>query len=657
MKTASGIQAFHEITAKRLFSLCLAASFFFSGVVFADDVPWRQRAFDLQAANEPLNVFLLRLLTIEGISATMSSTVASGRVNGRFKGRAETVFRELSDTYGLTSYYDGSTLHVYSISEVETRLLQVDPLDVVRIDRTLKQMRLFDARFPLRVSGVEGTVLVSGPPRYVELVAEVVARVADSPTRPKTGTEVRVFRLRHARAADTTVSIGGIETRISGVARTLNELLGDGGSGYGGKLRSLPRTVPGLRGKGMSAIGQDAASAANLGKPAAVGSSSNNLPAGLAAGLSGLPPGGSLPIPLPMPRSSTALVAEVDEGAPSMRGETVVRPDERINAVIVRDRRERMAMYEELVAALDVETSLMEIEATVIDVSDDKAEQLGVDWRFHTKRGDLISSPNNLAGNGSNASASSRSIANDLLFANGPLSAGQGLVGTLLFGNEKSYFLARVNALAERGDANLISRPRILTMDNSEAVLQSTREFFVRVAGKDQVDLFNVSLGLVMRVTPSLVEDEQGRRFKLQIRIEDGNTNSGAQVDQIPVVNRNAIATQAVVGEGQSLLIGGYLIEERKNTRSGVPFLSDVPGLGWLFGQRGNEIKRVERMFLITPRKINLKDVPPAQPVASITSGLLPQRQDTKPEVPEPPRLRPEPQTELRNRITPDSAP
>ncbi|MFY7942891.1 MAG: hypothetical protein ACOVOX_18465, partial [Burkholderiaceae bacterium] len=185
-------------------------------------------------------------------------------------------------------------------------------------------------------------------------------------------------------------------------------------------------------------------------------------------------------------------------------------------------------------------------------------------------------------------------------------------------------------------------------MDNSEAVLQSTREFFVRVAGKDQVDLFNVSLGLVMRVTPSLVEDEQGRRFKLQIRIEDGNTNSGAQVDQIPVVNRNAIATQALVGDGQSLLIGGYIIEERKNTRSGVPVLSDVPVLGWLFGQRGNEVKRVERMFLITPRKINLKELPPAPPVASITSGLLPRPQDAKPEALVEPAGKPLIETERR---------
>ena len=195
------------------------------------------------------------------------------------------------------------------------------------------------------------------------------------------------------------------------------------------------------------------------------------------------------------------------------------------------------------------------------------------------------------------------------------------MIGTLLFGSERQFFLARVNALQQRGDANLISRPRVLTTDNPEAVLQSTREFYVRVAGREATDLYNVSLGLVLRVTPTLVDDEQGRRFKMQVRIEDGNTNSGQLVDQIPVVNRNAISTQAVVGEGQSMLIGGYVVEERSNGNQGVPGLQNVPVLGWLFNQRTNVVRRSERMFMITPRLVSVnaatapaRTVPPALP-------------------------------------------
>jgi type III secretion protein C len=596
----------------RALALTILLSSSLQGAALAQEVPWRNGTFELQASNEPLNAFLLRLFVLEGVSATMSPTVASARVNGRFKGTAAAVFKEVASTYGLTSYFDGSTLHVYSLLEMETRLLQVDPIDVPRVERLLRQMKLFDARFPLRTSSAEGQVLVSGPPRYAELVEQVVLRVAAAPSRPKAGVEVRVFRLKHARAQDTVITIGGVETRVSGVASMLHSLLNDARTDPENLQRQLPRTMSGLRGQGLASVGQ----AASRMLPVSPGNGTSDASGALLGSL--LPqPQGALPGSATAAAAASpaaALTGSVPQEVAFVRGNAMIRADARLNAVVVRDTRERMPMYAQVIESLDVETPLVEIEATVIDVADDKSEQLGIDWRLHSRRVDISSSPNNLAGNGG---APGPNLANDLLYSADPLSAGRGLIGTLLFGNERRYFLSRLNVLSERGDANLISRPRILTTDNHEAVLQSTQEFYVRVAGREQVDLFNVSLGMVMRVTPTLVEDEQGRRFKLQVRIEDGNTNSGAQVDQIPVVNRNAIATQAIVGDGQSLLIGGYINEERSNSNTGVPGLSSVPVIGWLFGQRGNTVRRKERMFMITPRLVDIRS-------PSVNPPLLP---------------------------------
>jgi type III secretion protein C len=576
----------------------------------AQDIPWRKpMSFDLQAVNEPLNVFLTRLFTLHGLPATMSPAVASGRVNGRFRGRIESVFKEISDTYGLTWYYDGTTLHVYSLAEMETRLLQVEPNDTPRIDRILRQMRLNDPRFPLRLANNEGHILISGPPRYVELVTDVVQSVADSPTMTKGALEVRVFRLKYARAADTTVAIGGVDTVIPGLAAVLNEVVGAIKPTAAPQSRSQARTVRGLRGKGQRAIGRGAEGAT----PEAGNSAAEAAPL--------INPSASDIAAAGFDNRRTGLLGAGNTAAPeppaAREREAAVRAEPRLNAVIVRDSPDRMAMYARLIETLDVDTPLMEIEASVIDVSDDKSEQLGIDWRGSTRRLDVASSPNTLAGDGSGQ----RNAANDLLFSQNPLSVGKGLIGTLLLGNERNFFIARINALAENGDAKLISRPRVLTIDNTEAVLQSTREFYVRVAGRDQVDLFNVSLGLTMRVTPTLVEDANGKRFKLIIRIEDGTTNSGATVDQIPVVSRNAISTQAMVGDGQSLLIGGYTIEERREGRSGVPVLSDMPLIGRLFGQRSKELKRVERMFLITPRLVSLGNLAEAAAAAARTSA------------------------------------
>lgn len=563
-------------------------------------VPWRRGNIDLQAANEPLNVFLARILTWQGISASISATVATGRVNGRFRGPAQTIFQDLSETYGLTSYFDGSRLHIYSLAENESKLLQVLPADVPRVERILREMRLEDRNFPLRIDRTEGTVYVGGPPKYVEVVADVVAAVAQAPSRQALRQEVRIFPLRHARATDSVVVIGGVETTVPGVARILAEAVRDA-LPPAPEARLMPRTVQGLQGKGLISIGR--APRAGDAPGSALGSGNASAGAtGAPSAMSPMPPSGNAAAsPDGGERTPGRLFTRAADDAQPAQPENrpaAVTADARTNAVIVRDIAERMPMYAELVRQLDTELPLVDIEATVIDISSGKSEQLGVDWRLKSRRLDISSSPNGLAGTGETP----RNEANDLLFGSALLSAGRGVVGTLVLGNELNYFLSRVNALAEAGDAKVAANPRIVTINNHEAVLQSTRDFYVRVAGRDQVDLFPVSTGLTLRVTPTLVSDAKGQRFKLVVRIEDGNANAGGQVDQIPVVSRQAISTQAVVGDGESLLIGGYVVEERREGKTGVPVLSSLPIVGALFRQNSNEYKRIERMFLITPR-------------------------------------------------------
>ena len=286
------------MSCRPLLLLGLFCLFFGSAAHAQGAIPWREPTFfDLRATNEPLNVFLSRLFTLHGLPSVMSPAVATGRVNGRFKGRMDALFREISETYGLTWYFDGTTVHVYSLSELESRLLQVDPVDIPRIDRTLTEMRLKDTRFPLRVSAEEGQVLVSGPPRYVQLVGEVVERVAAAPSQSRASLEVRVFRLRHARAADTTVSIGGIDTRIPGIASVLNELVGEMRSELGPSVRSTPRTVSSVKGTGYRSIGRTTSrpgDQADPGNSVAPGSSRGTEAGGSNVAVDAVVPGGAL---------------------------------------------------------------------------------------------------------------------------------------------------------------------------------------------------------------------------------------------------------------------------------------------------------------------------------------------------------------------------
>jgi type III secretion protein C len=587
---------------RSLFLLLLAAMLIAWRPAAATEIPWRPGDIDVTANNEPLTAFIIRMLTRQRLAASVSEAVGMEAVNGRFRGRPEVVFRELVETYGLTWYYDGSVVHVTSLSENRSRLLSVRPGQVERIDKVLREMRVVDPRYPLRSSRADGYIFVSGPPRMIELASEAVSLLAEV-SDVSEGT-TRVFRLKYAWASDTKVIVGGVETEVPGVASILSEMLGDGGKVVGRQQRQVSPRQSGLRGRGLASVGasevQSASGAASgaSGAAAAVPSVSASPAGAPSDGISSGAAGSAGPQRSVANRSLNGGASSPETRTPSP---VIIRADPRLNAVIVRDVADRMSMYEELIASLDRPSALVEVEATVIDVSTDTSQTLGIDWRGHTRHVDIASSPNGLAGPG----GINRNSANDLVFTDNPLSAGGGLVGTLLFGSQRSYFLARINALSQEGEANLVSRPRVLTLDNNEAVLQSTQEFYVRVQGKDAVDLYNVSTGLVMRVTPTLVEEDGKRLFKLLVRIEDGNRSTTAQVDQIPLVSRNSIVTQAMVGEGESLLLGGYVIDESQKGENGVPFLSKIPGVGALFRQDSKSSRRFERIFMITPRLVS----------------------------------------------------
>jgi type III secretion protein C len=176
----------------------------------------------------------------------------------------------------------------------------------------------------------------------------------------------------------------------------------------------------------------------------------------------------------------------------------------------------------------------------------------------------------------------------------------------------RDYLLARVNALAQKGNANFVARPKVLTLDNNEAQLENLSEFFVRVNGFQDAGLFSVTTGTSVRVTPLIVDaapsspsapQTQPPGVMMSIDIEDGDL-SGSTVDQIPVVRRRRVNTQALMDEGQSLLIAGYTSEEKSSAASGVPLLSDIPVVGRLFKYDEKTQNNMERFYLLTPRLI-----------------------------------------------------
>ncbi|HPC03601.1 MAG TPA: type III secretion system outer membrane ring subunit SctC, partial [Syntrophales bacterium] len=278
-------------------------------------------------------------------------------------------------------------------------------------------------------------------------------------------------------------------------------------------------------------------------------------------------------------------------------GGGALTPDTRLNAVVVRDTEDRMPFYEEVIRLLDVPAGLVQIQATIMDVGTDYLHELGVNWRFRKE-----SDAGGIARDGKIIMEGGLEADGDFTPSAGTLVAGSGFHFATVIGNATNYLLARVRALEEDGNARVLSRPSVLTLDNVDALLEHSQTFYVRVAGERDVDLFPVTYGIVLKVTPHVIREGDENRIKLVVNVEDGNVSAQEEVDNIPVVQKSSIHTQAVVREEESLLIGGYYHESEFKTVSGIPCLMRAPFLGRLFRADRTVSKRAERMFLITPR-------------------------------------------------------
>ena len=298
-----------------------------------------------------------------------------------------------------------------------------------------------------------------------------------------------------------------------------------------------------------------------------------------------LPAGVTLPVPAEIPTTAGGLGQEFNAAAP------IIVADPRQNAVIITDYSYKMPIYRSIINKLDVAPELIQIEVSIVDVDVNAQLNFGVDWSF---------------AKGANASGGTSGSVGS---SNAPgLTTGLNL--TAIYTKGANTFMATAKALETQGNSKILGRPSLLTMNNIQATLESTNTFYVKTVGQDVAQLFDVTYGTVLQVTPSIVNERGRRQIRLQIHVKDGSENSQATgADDIPVVKETSINTQGVVQEGQSLLIGGYYYMENSTAKSGIPILMDIPAVGALFSSNKDTSRTMQRLILITPKIVDLSDI------------------------------------------------
>jgi type III secretion protein C len=460
-----------------------------------------------------------------------------------------------------------------------------------------RKLDLPDAQNQLRANG--DLLVATGSPRFLAQVGDLVAQMADDsddhagPARAQRATiaapahdrlapqldpiEYRVFPLRYAWAEDVRLSSGGSTVTVPGVASILNSLAGRTRRGGVTTTTVTPSGLPGLGGTGLAAQAPSTAANSQLAQVLT------------AAGR-------------PLARVDAPVVADVDEPIS-------IQADPRLNAVIIRDTRSRLDGYGELIRALDVEPEVIQVEATIIDVDIQRAKQLGVSFSYQNSSGQtqVLLSP------GANALTTTP---NQGLFVNAVVNNGGSLV-------------ARVNALESEGVVRVVSRPLVLTLSDTEAVFSNNQTFYVQVAGSLNVDLFNVTAGTQLKVTPHVLKQDGQTRIRMLVSIDSGSLES-QMVGKIPIVENSSVDTEALILEGQSLLVGGMTVQNTQKTNGKIPVLGDLPYLKGLFRSTQASNEHIERLFLITPRLSKVGGPQPAAPGSSEVLGASaqPDRKD-----------------------------
>ncbi|MCK4605453.1 MAG: type II secretion system protein GspD, partial [Deltaproteobacteria bacterium] len=173
---------------------------------------------------------------------------------------------------------------------------------------------------------------------------------------------------------------------------------------------------------------------------------------------------------------------------------------------------------------------------------------------------------------------------------------------------------ALINLLASETEANIISAPNILAVDNHESTIEVTRDEPTVSSSQTSTETTSVtqtiqyrSVGIILKVTPLI--NESGL-VTLEISQEVSNLLTQATVEGIesPVFQTRKATTNLVVQDSHTIIIGGLMQTEQENVHSGIPILKNIPILGYLFGSKGYKTKKVELLFAITPHVIHTKE-------------------------------------------------
>lgn len=275
--------------------------------------------------------------------------------------------------------------------------------------------------------------------------------------------------------------------------------------------------------------------------------------------------------------------------------------DPHTNSIIVNALPRDLNVILAVLEKLDKPTPQVLIEAFIVEANKDVARELGIQWggayqlSGGDRRGFLTGRDNNALGSGVGTPVDPTSGNVIDLPAT---AAGASSFGFIFQNVGKSLLAAQLTALQNEGKLNILSSPSITTLDNQTALIESGRDIPFQSVEDGEVNIQYKKAVLSLKVTPHVIDQ---RTLKLAVRVNKDEVDFTRQVLGNPTIVTKNAETNVIQADGQTLVIGGLNKETTTDEQTGVPGLTDVPILSWLFKKQGKGTSKEDLLIFITP--------------------------------------------------------
>ncbi len=278
---------------------------------------------------------------------------------------------------------------------------------------------------------------------------------------------------------------------------------------------------------------------------------------------------------------------------------SLVVADESINAIIIKATPSQYDVLKRTITKLDIPPKQVLIEVLIAEVTLDDQTEFGIEWELGTtNRVDI----------GGRQHSLDQSASNNLGFGVAGADSVVSMLGGLNFLiSESNRFKAFLNAKASESLLNVLASPHIVATDNEEASISITDE--VPVEQRDISESGNIFVsyayrdaGIKLSVTPHI--NEKGM-IALELEQEVSEISSPPSTSSQPTFRRREAKTTVRIFDNQTLVIGGLFEETTTSGRTGIPILSEIPIIGFLFSSNSELTRKTELVIMLTPHLID----------------------------------------------------